>query len=84
MFNLRQWDLDNFDSPFTPVKKTNVSEFTFVETDPFAPVKANLADKFEESRNMYVPSPKSNQRFAGSPMRKLVFTSDNEDKFESP
>ena len=32
---------------------------------------------------MYVPSPKSNQRFYGSPVRKLVF-SDNQDAFESP
>jgi hypothetical protein len=72
--------LDNFDGPSTPVKnKTRVSEFTFTERDHFAPVKANLADKFEESRNMFVPSPKSNQRLMGSPVRKLVFTSDNED-----
>ena len=41
--------------------------------------------KFEESRNVYIPSPKNNQRVYGSPVRKLVFD-DNQDAFayESP
>lgn len=40
--------------------------------------------KFEESRNVYIPSPKNNQRVYGSPVRKLVFDDNQDAAFASP